>query len=199
MGWLCRDCFSTGADIQAPPDCPDCGASRVMGHGELHALTIAHIDCDAFYATVEKRDDPAACPVCPISGRENVLHFLHSCTFYMHLRCELIRKLESLIDLTEWRRQSPVERAVALLTGFRTFDPDTGEAAVRTVDRNTGEAIEADAKTTKAIDRVINDFLNQAILKRRADMVKFQHSLTHAHASIPQRKIGRAADASYNA
>ena len=29
-----------------------------MSHGELHSLAIAHIDCDAFYATVEKRDRP---------------------------------------------------------------------------------------------------------------------------------------------
>jgi len=30
----------------------------VISHDELFALSIAHVDCDAFYATVEKRDRP---------------------------------------------------------------------------------------------------------------------------------------------
>ena len=55
MPALCRDCltpFETGAR------CPACRSPRVVAHPELFDLTIAHMDCDAFYASVEKRDNP---------------------------------------------------------------------------------------------------------------------------------------------
>jgi DNA polymerase-4 len=54
---FCRDC---GADV--PPEarrCPACRSPRLLRHPELDRLSIAHIDCDAFYAAVEKRDNPA--------------------------------------------------------------------------------------------------------------------------------------------
>ena len=38
--------------------CPSCGSPRVASHPELFTLSIAHMDCDAFYASVEKRDNP---------------------------------------------------------------------------------------------------------------------------------------------
>ncbi len=55
MPALCRDClhcFDTGAR------CPACRSPRVVAHPELYDLSIAHMDCDAFYASVEKRDRP---------------------------------------------------------------------------------------------------------------------------------------------
>ena len=42
-----------------PRRCPACGSPRLLAHPERDALAIAHVDCDAFYAAVEKRDDPA--------------------------------------------------------------------------------------------------------------------------------------------
>jgi DNA polymerase-4 len=56
MKALCRDCFWTGDD--APRRCPSCGSPRMLAHGELATLSMAHMDCDAFYASVEKRDRP---------------------------------------------------------------------------------------------------------------------------------------------
>ena len=41
-----------------PARCPVCGSPRLAAHDELLELRIAHIDCDAFYASIEKRDDP---------------------------------------------------------------------------------------------------------------------------------------------
>ncbi len=56
MPALCRDCL---AQFQSGPRCPTCRSPRVLAHPELHGLQIAHMDCDAFYASVEKRDNPA--------------------------------------------------------------------------------------------------------------------------------------------
>ncbi len=56
---ICRDCAATGTAAEAPARCPRCGSPRILAHAELDALSIAHIDCDAFYASIEKRDDPS--------------------------------------------------------------------------------------------------------------------------------------------
>ncbi|MFX9362943.1 hypothetical protein ABTO39_18625, partial [Acinetobacter baumannii] len=54
---ICRDC-ETGQERRADERCAACGSPRLLRHAELDALPIAHVDCDAFYAAIEKRDDP---------------------------------------------------------------------------------------------------------------------------------------------
>jgi DNA polymerase IV len=56
MPGFCRDCLE-----DAPDDvrrCRACGSPRLLRHAELASLSITHVDCDAFYATIEKRDEP---------------------------------------------------------------------------------------------------------------------------------------------
>lgn len=61
MATLCRACGHIDETTQPPPArarCPACHSPRRIAHPELSDLAVAHIDCDAFYATIEKRDDP---------------------------------------------------------------------------------------------------------------------------------------------
>ena len=57
MNAFCRDCLADAAD--GARRCKACGSLRIRSHPELATLGIAHMDCDAFYAAIEKRDDPS--------------------------------------------------------------------------------------------------------------------------------------------
>jgi DNA polymerase-4 len=54
---LCRDCLKNGSFDSAR--CAHCGSPRTVNLEDAAGLNIAHVDCDAFYAAVEKRDDPS--------------------------------------------------------------------------------------------------------------------------------------------
>lgn len=54
---LCRDCLSL-QKTQTSRRCHACGSPRLIRHKELYRLSLVHVDCDAFYASVEKRDNP---------------------------------------------------------------------------------------------------------------------------------------------
>src|ERR1700752_4340706 len=57
MPGFCRDCRSDAPEGRAR--CGACGSPRLLRPPQIDALAIAHVDCDAFYAAIEKRDDPS--------------------------------------------------------------------------------------------------------------------------------------------
>lgn len=70
---ICRSCshqFLLAIQLKNPT-CPRCGRNRIAHHAELLDLHVAHIDCDAFYAAVEKRDNPELASKPVIIGGEH--------------------------------------------------------------------------------------------------------------------------------
>src|SRR5216684_2007355 len=106
---LCRDCAALSAAAETPERCPECGSPRLVAHAELAELAIAHLDCDAFYATVEKRDRPelAELPVIVGGGARGVV-----------LACCYVARLYGV------RSAMPLFRAIALCPDAVVIRPD---------------------------------------------------------------------------
>ena len=146
---LCRDC-GTVVRAQTPlPRCPQCGGSRIIAHPELLTLAIAHIDCDAFYASVEKRDRPelatkpvivgggtrgvvsTACYVARLSGVRSAMPMfkaLKACPDAVVIRPDFAkytaasRQIRALLDrLTPLVQPLSIDEAVLDLSGTETL------------------------------------------------------------------------------
>ena len=121
MSGLCRDCFAT---TEAAP-CPACGGGRVVRHPELFALAIAHIDCDAFFASVEKRDRPelAGRPVLVGGGARGVVTAacyvarMHGCRSAMPMFKALKACPDAVVIRPDFAKYSAASRAVRALMG----------------------------------------------------------------------------------
>jgi DNA polymerase-4 len=146
MPALCRDC---DADPGAASLCPRCGGGRIVRHAALFDLAIAHIDCDAFFASVEKRDRPelaarpvivgggvrgvvsAACYVARLHGVRSAMPMfkaLRACPDAVVIRPDfakyvaVARRLRALMErLTPLVQPLSIDEAVLDLTGTATL------------------------------------------------------------------------------
>lgn len=113
MPGFCRDCL---ADCLVDElGCASCGSSRILNHPELDALHIAHLDCDAFYASVEKRDNPA------LENRPVIVGG-HSRRAVALTACYIARKFGA-------RSAMPMYQALKLCPDAVVVPPDMGKYA----------------------------------------------------------------------
>jgi DNA polymerase-4 len=183
MKALCRDC---GALTDAAADagrCAACGSPRLVTHAELDTLSIAHIDCDAFYATVEKRDRPelsdqpvivggrqrgvvlACCYVARLYGVRSAMPMfkaLAACPHAVVIRPDMAKYREvGRAVRTEMRRLTPlveplsIDEAFLDLTGTAPANGMTPAQALVALVRR----IEANLGVTASIGLSYNKFL----------------------------------------
>jgi DNA polymerase IV len=178
---LCRDCLWTGDG--ARPRCPRCASPRVLGHPELHRLTLAHLDCDAFYASVEKRDRPelrdkpvivgggrrgvvtTACYIARISGVRSAMPMFQALRLcpqavviqpdFTKYRTESRRIMQRLEALTPLVQPLSLDEAWLDLKGAERLN---GGSAAVTLARVQAE-IERDIGLTVSIGLAANKFL----------------------------------------
>jgi DNA polymerase-4 len=122
---LCRDCAALSNEERVPERCAQCGSPRLVAHRELAELAIAHLDCDAFYATVEKRDRPelADHPVIVGGGARGVV-----------LACCYVARLYGV------RSAMPMFKALAACPDAVVIRPDLAKY------RDVGRAVRAEMR-----------------------------------------------------
>lgn len=128
MPYLCRDCLASAPAPTPTGRCAGCGGARLIDHPELHSLTIAHLDCDAFYASIEMRDNPSLIgkPVL-VGGRHRGV--VAACSyearrFGIHSAMPMFQALarcpEAVVIPPDMKKYTAVGRAVRRLMGALT-------------------------------------------------------------------------------
>src|SRR5512144_2791962 len=145
---LCRDCLAVVTVGRGT--CPRCGAPRTGSHPELGDLAIAHIDCDAFYAAIEKRDDPSLSDKPVIVGHAGGRGVVTTA-------CYVARRFGP-------RSAMPMFRALQLCPGAVAIAPDM--AKYKRVSRQIRTILET---TTPIIEPVS---LDEAYLDLSADVLR---------------------------
>ncbi|WP_415235098.1 DNA polymerase IV [Sneathiella sp.] len=83
MTTLCRQCLKeiAVANNTRRNRCPHCQSPKLISHPELNQLSTAHMDCDAFYAAVEKRDNPSLAYKPVIVAHDGVRSVVSTCCY----------------------------------------------------------------------------------------------------------------------
>jgi DNA polymerase-4 len=180
---LCRECGARVASPGKARRCGACGSPRIVAHPELDTLAIAHIDCDAFYATVEKRDRPdlaeqpvivggrqrgvvlACCYVARLYGVRSAMPMfqaLERCPHAVVIRPDMAKYREvGRAVRAEMRRMTPlveplsIDEAFLDLTGTEPVNDMTPAQSLVTLVRR----IEANFGITASIGLSYNKFL----------------------------------------
>ncbi|HUC19164.1 MAG TPA: DNA polymerase IV [Acetobacteraceae bacterium] len=183
---LCRDCFALAETPARRRVCPSCGSLRLIRHAELTRLTIAHVDCDAFFASVEKRDRPelAARPVIVGGSRRGVVA----------AACYVAR-------LSGVRSAMPMFQALALCPDAVLLPPDFPKYAVAARAIRARMLALTNRMQPLSIDEAVLDLSEAAaggacpaiLLARFARVVEAELGLTVSIGLAPNRLLAKLA------